>query len=73
MYTEFMKKKVFELLMLAAASQAHRRHGRQKVSIPECGLTARRVMVNRSSSLPVRSHSGIDKFQFKVLFSSNDQ
>ena len=36
MYTEFMKKKVFELLTLAAASPAHRRHGRQKVSILEC-------------------------------------
>ena len=35
MYNEFMKKKVFVLLTLAAASQAHRSHGRQKVSIPE--------------------------------------
>ena len=34
-----MKKKVFELLALAAASLAHPRHGRQKVSIPECDLT----------------------------------
>ena len=44
-----MKKKVFELLRLAAASPAHRRHGRQKDSFPECDLTGRRVMVNRSS------------------------
>ena len=36
MYTEFMKKKVFELLALAAASPARSRHGRQKLSIPGC-------------------------------------
>ena len=47
-YTEFMKKKVFELLTLAAASQARYRRGRQKVLIPKCDLTGRRVMVNRS-------------------------
>ena len=35
------------------------RYGRQKVSIPECNLTGRRVMVESSSSLPVRSYSGI--------------
>ena len=29
---------------------------------PECDLTDRRVIVDRSSSLPVRSHSGIDTF-----------
>ena len=40
-----MKKYVFELLTLAAASPARRRHGRQKVLIPECDLTGRRVMV----------------------------
>ena len=34
-YTEFMKKKVFEQLTLAAASPARGRHGRQKVSITE--------------------------------------
>ena len=39
MYTEFMKKKVFKLLTLSAAPQVRRRHGRQKVSIPECDLT----------------------------------
>ena len=54
-YTEYMKKKVFELLRLAAATPARRNHGRQKVSIPKCDLTGRRVMVNRSSSVPVRS------------------
>ena len=27
---------------------ARRRHGRQKLSIPECNLTGRKVMVNRS-------------------------
>ena len=56
-YTEFMKKKVYELLTLAAAAPARRHHGTQKVLIPECDLTGRRVMVNRSSSVPVRSHS----------------
>uniref|UniRef100_A0A671W452 Phosphodiesterase n=1 Tax=Sparus aurata TaxID=8175 RepID=A0A671W452_SPAAU len=35
-YTAFMKNKVFELLMLAAASPARGRHARQKVSIYEC-------------------------------------
>ena len=39
MYTEYIKNKVFELLMLAAASPVHGRHGRQKVSIPQCDLT----------------------------------
>ena len=47
MYTEFMKKKVFEQLT------ARRRHERQKVLIPECDLTGRKVMVNRSSSVLV--------------------
>ena len=32
------------------------------VSIPECDLTGRRVMVDHSSSRPVRSHSGISTF-----------
>ena len=49
MYTEFSKKKVFEQLTLAAASPAHRRHGRQKVSIPECDLTGRRSTWRSSS------------------------
>ena len=48
-WRQFMKKKVFELLTLAAASPARRHHGR-------------RVMVNCSSSVPVRSHSEIDTF-----------
>ena len=33
---EFMKKKVFELLTLAAAFPTRGCHGRQKVSIHEC-------------------------------------
>ena len=36
-----MKKKVFELLTLAAASPARSPHGRQKVLIPEYDLTRR--------------------------------
>ena len=39
MYIEFTKKKVFEQLMLAVATPACCRHGRQTVSIPECDLT----------------------------------
>ena len=46
MYTEFTKKKVFELLTIGAGSPASCRHGRQKVSIPEGDLTGRRVMVD---------------------------
>ena len=46
-YTEFTKKKVFELFTVGAGSPAH------------CDLTSRRVMVDL---LPVRSHSGIDTF-----------
>ena len=53
--TEFTKKKVFERLTVAAPPPVRRCHGRQKVSNPECDLTGRRVMVDRSSSLPVRS------------------
>ena len=56
-YTEFTKKKVFGQLTLAVASPACHRHGRQKVSIPECDLTGRRAMVDRSSSLPVRLYN----------------
>ena len=59
MYAEFTKKRVFELLTVAAGSPVHHRHGRQKVSIPEYDLTGRRVMVDL---MPVRSHSGIDAF-----------
>ena len=55
MYTKFTKKKVFELLTVGARSLVRRRHGILKVSIPECDLTGRRVMVDRSSSLPVRT------------------
>ena len=40
-----MKKRVFELLTLAAVSPARSRHGRQKVSIPECDLTDRRSTI----------------------------
>ena len=54
-----MKKKVFELLTLAAASPVHRPHGRQKVSIPECDRTGRRVMVNRSAALSLNTGSFI--------------
>ena len=56
MYTEFTKKKVFGQLTLAVAAPARRCRGRQKVLIPECDLTDRRVVVDRSSSLPVRLH-----------------
>ena len=38
------EKKVFELLTLAAASPAHCRHGRQKVSIPEYDLTGKPLL-----------------------------
>ena len=41
MYTEFAKKKVFGLLTVGAGSPPRHRHGRQKVSIPECDLTRR--------------------------------
>ena len=58
-YTEFTKNKVFEQLTLATVSSAQRRHGRVKVSITECNLPGRKVMVDCSSSLPVRSQSGI--------------
>ena len=47
---------------LAAASPVRHYRGRQKVLIPECDPTGSRVMVNRSSSVPVRSYSGIDTF-----------
>ena len=40
-FTKKKKKKVFEQLTL---SSAHHRHGRQKMSIPECDLTGRRVL-----------------------------
>ena len=58
-------------LMVAAAPPVRCRHGRQKVLIPECDLTGRRV--DRPSSLPVRSHSGIDTYcqPFKNLLFSN--
>ena len=59
MYTEFTKKKVFELLTVGAGSPAHRCHGRQKVSIPKCDLTGRRVMVDCSSSSFVWGLRGI--------------
>ena len=52
-------KRVFELLTVAAGSPAPRRHGRQKVPIPEYDLTDRRKTVDL---LPVRSHLGIDTF-----------
>ena len=58
-YTEFTKKKVFGQLTLAGASPARFRHGRHKVSIPECDLKGRRSTI---TLLPVRSHSGIDTF-----------
>ena len=64
-----MKKKVLELLTLAAASPVHRHYGRQKVLIPKCDLTGRRVMVNHSSSVPVSLHSGIDTFLVTPLLS----
>ena len=51
MFTEFTKKRVLGQLTLAVTSPAGRCHGRQKVSISECDLTGRRVMVDL---LPVR-------------------
>ena len=37
----FYKKKVFGLFTVGAGSPARHRHGRQKVSMPECDLTGR--------------------------------
>ena len=48
------KKKVFEQLMLASVFLARRRHGRQKVSIPECNLTGRLEEQSTITLLPVR-------------------
>ena len=47
----------------------HRRHGRQKMSIPACDLIGRRVMVDL---LPVRSHLGIDTFCLKISLPKNE-
>ena len=57
MHTEFTKKKV--LLTLAAVSSARCRHGRHKVSIPECNLTGRLEERSTITLLPVRLHSGL--------------
>ena len=57
-----LKKKVFGQLTLAVASPVHRRHGRHKVSIPECDLTGRLEERSTITLLPVGSHSGIDTF-----------
>ena len=54
-YTEFTRKKVFEQLMLAVATPACCRHGRQKVSTPECDLTGRLEERFTLTLLPVRS------------------
>ena len=40
------KKKLFEQLTVGAGSPVRRRCGRQKVLIPECDLTGRRVTVD---------------------------
>ena len=60
--TEFTKKKVFGQLTLAVASPVLHCHGRQQVLLPKCDLTGRRVIVDRSLRLPVRSNSGMDTF-----------
>ena len=54
MHTEFAKKKVFKQLTLAAVSSTRRRHGRQKVSIPECNLTGRLEERSTITLFPVR-------------------
>ena len=69
MYTEFTKKKVFELPTLAAAAPARCRHGRQKVLIPECNLTGTETMVNlkRASFIVIMlSHEGLTHIQSQI-------
>ena len=61
-YAEFAKKKVLGQLTSVAASPACRRHGRQKVLIPECNLTGTPEEWSIITLLPVRSHSGINTF-----------
>ena len=51
MYKEFTKKRVFGQLALAVASLARHCHGRL---MAECDLTDRRVMMDRSSSTPLK-------------------
>ena len=69
-YTEFMKRKVFKLLRLAAEAPVRRCHGRQKVSIPECDLTGTLEEQFTITLPPVRSHSGIDTLHIANVSSS---
>ena len=50
-YTEFTKKRVFELLTLAVACSTSRRPASWEVSISECDVTWRTVKVDGSESL----------------------
>ena len=59
-----LKWRFFEQLTLVAVSPARRRHGRQKVSIPECNLSGRLEERSTITLLPVRSHLWIDTFRF---------
>ena len=69
-YTEFTKKNVFEKLTVAVASPVRCRHGRQKVSIPECDLTGRRVTVVCSSSLHAIANVSCSK-TFILVYENN--
>ena len=61
-HTEFTKKRVFGWPTLAVESPARRRPGRQKVSIPECDLTGRRVTVDLLVFMK-QSHDSSDDYK----------